>query len=99
MRMVYLPAAEAPKEARLPDPKTKTAPSRRRFRLHLGGHATADDRSAPWVTPLYAFGGADGDRTHDLRIANATLSQLSYHPTKGADCIPWRKAPQTTPPP
>ena len=27
-------------------------------------------------------GGADGDRTHDLRIANATLSQLSY----GPDC-------------
>lgn len=27
------------------------------------------------------FGGADGDRTHDLRIANATLSQLSYRPT------------------
>ena len=26
-------------------------------------------------------GGADGDRTHDLRIANATLSQLSYRPT------------------
>ena len=29
-------------------------------------------------------GGADGDRTHDLRIANATLSQLSYRPTKRA---------------
>ena len=27
------------------------------------------------------IGGADGDRTHDLRIANATLSQLSYRPT------------------
>ncbi len=26
------------------------------------------------------IGGADGDRTHDLRIANATLSQLSYRP-------------------
>ncbi len=24
--------------------------------------------------------GADGVRTHDLRIANATLSQLSYGP-------------------
>ena len=24
--------------------------------------------------------GADGIRTHDLRIANATLSQLSYGP-------------------
>ena len=26
------------------------------------------------------FGGAEGDRTPDLRIANATLSQLSYGP-------------------
>ena len=30
--------------------------------------------------PGFLFGGADGDRTHDLRIANATLSQLSYRP-------------------
>jgi hypothetical protein len=44
-------------------------------------------------------GGADGDRTHDLRIANATLSQLSYRPTyrfagqaaaRGARMIAWR---------
>jgi hypothetical protein len=28
-------------------------------------------------------GGAEGDRTLDLRIANATLSQLSYRPTRG----------------
>jgi hypothetical protein len=28
-----------------------------------------------------ANGGAEGDRTLDLRIANATLSQLSYRPT------------------
>ena len=28
-------------------------------------------------------GGAAGDRTPDLRIANATLSQLSYRPTQG----------------
>jgi hypothetical protein len=27
------------------------------------------------------FGGAEEDRTPDLRIANATLSQLSYRPT------------------
>ena len=26
-------------------------------------------------------GGADGDRTHDLQIANLALSQLSYCPT------------------
>ena len=29
------------------------------------------------------LGGAGGDRTPDLRIANATLSQLSYSPTEG----------------
>ena len=29
-------------------------------------------------------GGAEGDRTLDLRSANATLSQLSYRPTQGA---------------
>jgi hypothetical protein len=28
-------------------------------------------------------GGGEGDRTLDLRIANATLSQLSYSPEKG----------------
>ena len=28
-------------------------------------------------------GGADGDRTHDLSIANAALSQLSYGTTRG----------------
>jgi hypothetical protein len=36
-------------------------------------------------TQIYAYicrssGGVEEDRTPDLRIANATLSQLSYHP-------------------
>ena len=31
-------------------------------------------------TWLNQFGGAEEDRTPDLRIANATLSQLSYGP-------------------
>ena len=30
-------------------------------------------------------GGGEGDRTLDLRIANATLSQLSYSPEKGEE--------------
>jgi hypothetical protein len=30
-------------------------------------------------------GGGEGDRTLDLRIANATLSQLSYSPKKGPE--------------
>ena len=33
------------------------------------------------------FGGAEEDRTPDLRIANATLSQLSYRPI--VLCSPW----------
>ena len=33
----------------------------------------------------FEFGGDEEDRTPDLRIANATLSQLSYVPTEGAD--------------
>ncbi len=28
----------------------------------------------------FVFGGVEEDRTPDLRIANAALSQLSYHP-------------------
>jgi hypothetical protein len=31
---------------------------------------------------LRVFGGAEEDRTPDLRIANATLSQLSYRPKR-----------------
>ena len=34
----------------------------------------------------YIFGGREGDRTPDLRIANAALSQLSYTP-KERRCI------------
>src|SRR5271155_333709 len=37
---------------------------------------------APVIATLFMsrVGGAEGDRTPDLRIANATLSQLSYGP-------------------
>ena len=34
------------------------------------------------LNTLNIIGGAEEDRTPDLRIANATLSQLSYGPTK-----------------
>ena len=37
------------------------------------------------MPPGKGNGGVEGDRTLDLRIANATLSQLSYHPMKAAD--------------
>ncbi len=51
-------------------------------------------------------GGEEGDRTLDLRIANAALSQLSYFPTRGAKYIkywpkrqhPRRLRPGSTPP-
>jgi hypothetical protein len=33
---------------------------------------------------LVSSGGEEEDRTPDLRIANATLSQLSYPPTASA---------------
>ncbi len=34
------------------------------------------------TTGFFKIGGPNEDRTHDLRIANAALSQLSYRPTK-----------------
>jgi hypothetical protein len=37
----------------------------------------------PELPPALNVGGGEGDRTLDLRIANATLSQLSYSPIKG----------------
>ena len=42
-----------------------------------GGNA---EKKGPETIRALAFGGAEEDRTPDLRIANATLSQLSYRP-------------------
>jgi hypothetical protein len=39
------------------------------------------------------FGGVEEDRTPDLRIANATLSQLSYHPSESRGFYRKRWAP------
>src|SRR3546814_18676225 len=48
-------------------------------------------------------GGTGGNRTLDLRIANATLSHLSYSPTTGRRAgeaasawEPWRRSPRET---
>src|ERR1700686_3067488 len=41
--------------------------------------------------------GAEGDRTLDLRIANATLSQLSYRPTRRAILASGAAAASVTP--
>ena len=35
-----------------------------------------------WISLDGGIGGVEGDRTLDLRIANAALSQLSYHPMR-----------------
>lgn len=35
--------------------------------------------------------GADGDRTHNLHIANVALSQLSYGPTFGTPIVSDRR--------
>ena len=37
--------------------------------------------TSTWDVSEHVVGGEDEDRTHDLRIANAALSQLSYPPT------------------
>ena len=42
------------------------------------------DRGAS-ARPAWECGGDEGDRTLDLRIANATLSQLSYVPKRAAN--------------
>src|ERR1700755_3268690 len=53
--------------------------------------ATATRRANKKASPLErrglsdSVGGADEDRTHDLRIANATLSQLSYRPNESSN--------------
>ena len=56
-------------------------------RLFICGNLT-NNRSKPesnkglriTVTPCFYFGGDEGDRTPDLSVANAALSQLSYGP-------------------
>ena len=45
-------------------------------------HELRASRTPPGNTSLWKHGGAEGGRTPDLRIANATLSQLSYGPIK-----------------
>ena len=42
-----------------------------------------NEKAPQFVRGLWIGGGDEEDRTPDLRIANATLSQLSYVPTMG----------------
>ena len=45
-------------------------------------HAAVDCRCMTHDTLFELVGGASRDRTDDLRVANATLSQLSYGPVR-----------------
>ena len=42
------------------------------------------------LTAVLLFGGDDGIRTHDLSVANAALSQLSYVPFLGFQVVDFR---------
>jgi hypothetical protein len=50
-----------------------------RFAFHRGKYRAKREYSTGEAS-IVCVGGAEGDRTPDLRIANATLSQLSYGP-------------------
>jgi hypothetical protein len=53
-------------------------------RLPTRNNRAGDGRRGDVRSAGKGIGGVEGDRTLDLRIANATLSQLSYHPTRRA---------------
>ncbi len=78
------PAASSP--PRLDGPSRWRSLDRRSCRppdLTAGGLGSVSDSATPPVTPQpdsLPTSGAKGDRTPDLRIANAALSQLSYCP-------------------
>ncbi len=62
---------------------TRSKPIAWRLAISLLQQTGSDEKGVSTtfqLTPLFV-GGVEGDRTLDLRIANATLSQLSYHPT------------------
>ncbi|CCC96350.1 protein of unknown function [Azospirillum baldaniorum] len=50
-------------------------------RCRTAGNSAASGRIPVSHHCLGGIGGAEEDRTPDLRIANASLSQLSYGPT------------------
>ena len=50
------------------------------FHLQVSAPCRAHQKKGPEIIRALQFGGPNEDRTHDLRIANAALSQLSYRP-------------------
>src|SRR5690606_1681992 len=81
----YLVYSENPRAAGSPSTKEwfqaggrlPATTSTRAPRIGAGIHAK---KKGPETIRALACGGAEEDRTPDLRIANATLSQLSYRP-------------------
>ena len=70
---------------------------RSRLRCRCGRAHRKNDKGRRCWPAHGKIGGDEGDRTLDLRIANATLSQLSYVPTRGA-IIPPRGGPRKSAP-
>ena len=62
------------------------------FRLGGGRSIQLSYRGGGWErgADAHRVGGADGGRTHDLSIANAALSQLSYGPGNEGEVYPRR---------
>ena len=53
-----------------------------RKKLKLGPNLGPPQKGENYPIKSNGFGGAEGDRTPDLVIANDALSQLSYGPVK-----------------
>jgi hypothetical protein len=62
-----------------------------RNHLLVVGTGSVESRrlQAAWANSRHIPGGAEGDRTPDLVIANDALSQLSYGPVPGDCCLRW----------
>src|SRR5690606_12585631 len=71
-----------PDRFRAPFPARVAPQNRAKSRANTGFLATKKPAARAGFS--LSIGGADGDRTHDLRIANATLSQLSYRPVESS---------------
>ena len=62
----------------------KSAGFRRNPQKHAGTGAIRQEKTPTENGWGFIIGGAEEDRTPDLRIANATLSHLSYRPERRA---------------
>ncbi len=67
-----------------PPPKTRRILERAERSRAAAGRGSGNEKGPRERALLLGIGGVEGDRTLDLGIANAALSQLSYHPTEEA---------------